>query len=111
MIVGLVIIAAMLATAILIMYHQSFVTLTITEFIGLRCGISLYAGWLNAATILNVAHMNKSLGMRKENGWNEVRATTIIIWIACAVYIACGFCYRNPLFGAVFLHVLNALRA
>jgi hypothetical protein len=101
----------MLATALMIMYHQSFVTLTIAEFIGLRCGISLYAGWLTAATILNLAHMTKSLGIRTENGWNEVRAATIQIWIASVVYIAFGYCFRNPLYGAVFLHVLNALRA
>jgi len=105
------IIIAMLATALLIMYHQSFVSLTVIEFIGLRCGFSLYAGWLLAASILGVGHMTKSLGMRKENGWNEVRQTTIVIWIACGVYMACGFWFRNPLFGAVYMHVLNALRA
>jgi len=54
--------------------------------------------------------MNKAFGLFKEGVWNEVRTTTVIIWIVCAGYIACGFCFRNPLFGAVFLHVLNALR-
>jgi len=73
MIGGLIIIVAMLITAMMMLWQQSFVTLTVPEFIGLRCGISVYSGWLTAATILNTCHMTKSLGVRKENGWNEVR--------------------------------------
>jgi len=54
--------------------------------------------------------MTKAFGLRKENGWNEVRQTTVIIWTACAIYIACSYCFMNPLYGAVLLHALNALR-
>jgi len=71
--VAFIIIIAMLATAMMTMYYQSFVTMTITEFIGLRMGISIYTGWLLAATLLGFAHMTKSMGLRTENGWNEVR--------------------------------------
>lgn len=54
--------------------------------------------------------MLKSFGAYGENGINEVKTTIAIIWLAACLYVAEGFLFRNPLFGFVYLHVLNALR-
>jgi len=45
-VVANLIIGGLLTTCIMVMYQQSFVTLTVIEFISLRCGVSLYAGWV-----------------------------------------------------------------
>jgi len=64
-------------------------------------------GWVTAALILNVAFTLKSWGWK---GDFEVTVSVIILWIALVIYIVYSFLERNPLFGAVFLWVLTAIK-
>jgi hypothetical protein len=41
--------------------------LSVTEIIGFRCAFSIYAGWLTAATILNISIVLKDLGKSDSN--------------------------------------------
>lgn len=107
---GTVIIVALDVTCIMIMYYSLFVTMPAIELIGLRCGFSIYAGWVNSATILNFAHMFKSFELGLFTPDYEVRTTTVITWMAFCMYVTAGIIFRNPLFCLVFIHVLNALR-
>jgi len=84
---------------------------TITEFIGLRCGFSIYAGWLTAATILNFSIILKDIGLSDSNNIypSEEEWTKIMMMVALVVYVLVSVSERNPLFGAVYLWVLVAL--
>jgi len=53
-VVGNFVIVGLLVTCDMVLYQQSYVSLTVIEFISLRCGVSLYAGWVTAATILGI---------------------------------------------------------
>ena len=84
---------------------------SMTEFIGLRCGFSIYGGWLTAATILNISIVFKDLGLSDENGISpsEDIYTVIMLWVALAVYITVSYMERNPLYGAIYLWVLYGI--
>jgi len=76
------------------------------ENIFLRGGMSIYAGWLSSATILNVVFFLKSIGLNtNENLW-----TKIVLSIAFLIYNSYSFTERNPLFGAVFIWALIAIK-
>ena len=64
-------------------------------------------GWGTAALILNIAFMLKSWGVV---GDFEVTVSVIILWVALVIYVIYSFLERNPLFGAVYIWVLFAIR-
>jgi len=64
-------------------------------------------GWVTVATILNVAFVLKSWGVK---GDYEVSVSVIMLWVALAVYIIFTLYERNPLFGLVYIWVLFAIR-
>lgn len=83
----------MLASAIIILKWSLECRLSIWEIIGLRCGFSIYCGWLTAATILGFAIAAKrsgmddaSMGAGAEDNW-----AVAILYIGWAVYIASGW--------------------
>ena len=83
----------------------------IVEFIALRIGFSLYTGWVTAATILNVSFFLNSVGMKNPNaGFDETTWVVIIFYIALVIYILASFVERNPLYGAVYIWVLFAIK-
>ena len=50
-------------------------------------GFSLYAGWVTAASILNVSYCVKGLGLREDNinigmEISESKITCVILWVA-----------------------------
>lgn len=61
--VGLIGLVVILATARYIMHLSTTATVDVWEWIGLRAGFSIYAGWVTAATILNATYLFKSLGL------------------------------------------------
>lgn len=79
--------------------------------IGLRGGMSIYAGWLTAATILGAANMFKHIGMSEENGWNEEDWTIALLWIALFLFAAFTYLIKDPVYGAVLLWASVAIRA
>jgi len=81
------------------------------EIIGLRCGFSIYCGWLTAATILGFANAGKASGLSDaafgvgfEEGWGIA-----LLWIGWGVYVASSWWQRNPLFAAVMFWPYTAI--
>ena len=75
---ALIDIILMLVSNIWIMINTNTAKLNLVETISLREGFSIYAGWVTAALILNVATLLKSLGMADPNipwGFNEENLT------------------------------------
>jgi hypothetical protein len=81
-----VIILVMLATALLMAKYAVNAKLNWPEWIGFRLGMSIYAGWLSAATILNFSISLKVSGAA--DGWNEAGWSVAILWVAVVIY--CG---------------------
>ena len=79
----------------------------LVEKVFLRDTFSIYAGWLTTATILNIAFMLKSWGLK---GDFEVTLSVCILAIAEVIYCIISYHERNPLFGAVFIWVLFAIK-
>ena len=81
------------------------------EFISLRMGFTIYTGWVTAATILNTTFFLKSVGMKGASaGFDETTWVCIVFYVALVVYILASFMERNPLYGAVYIWVLFAIR-
>ena len=58
-------IVLLLGQNIYMMMKTSETSVNLTEFISLRVMMTIYAGWIGAATILNATYMLKSLGFSK----------------------------------------------
>lgn len=81
------------------------------ELISLRIMFSIYSGWLTTATILNTVIALKGWGLNDEDmDINESMFTVAILITAECVYILASFQYKNPLYAAVFIWVLFAVR-
>ena len=80
-----------------------------TEFISIRIGFSIYAAWVSSATILNASYILASLGMR-EPRYDEEKWTVIILWVGFLIYNVASVIERNPLFGAVYIWTILAIR-
>jgi len=109
--VALVDAIAMLATNVYVMGLATSTTNTIWEWIGLRGGFSVYAGWVTAATILNVTYLLKSLGLQNGNlaGLSEEQVTVGVVWVAFMIYNLVAWTERNPLYGSIFIWVILAI--
>ena len=66
-----IIIASFLALALIMTYKSGSNKLNCIEIFSFRVGISIYTGWLSAATILGASIMFSALGMTAENGYDE----------------------------------------
>jgi len=105
------IIASMTATQTFIMLKSTRAKCNIAEIIALRCGFTVYTGWVTAATIVNASNFLKLLGMKNPNaGFDESTWTVIMLYVALIVYVLASFMERNPLFGAVYIWVVFAIR-
>ena len=60
---ALVVISSMTATQAYIMRQTVRTKVNAFEFVVLRCGFTIYTGWVAAATIIGVTIFLKSLGM------------------------------------------------
>lgn len=79
--------------------------------VGLRGGMSIYSGWLTAATILGASNLLKNIGMSEENGWDEELGTVIMSWIAFGVFAAATSINQDPVYGAVLVWAATGIRA
>ena len=82
------------------------------EVVALRGGLSIYGGWVTAATLLNTAVMLKSFGIDDSTlpaNFNEEMITVITMWVAFVFYELFSYASRDPFFGAVYLWVLIAI--
>jgi hypothetical protein len=105
-------IISMLASQFYIMRKCCEVKVNIIEFVAIRIGFTLYTGWVTAATILGVTFFLLSLGMKNPNaGFDESTWSVIILWVALVIYVAASVYERNPLYAAVFIWVVFAIKA
>jgi hypothetical protein len=103
---------AMLVSQFYIMRKSCEVKVNIVEFVAIRIGFTLYTGWVTAATILGVTYFLLSLGMKNPNaGFDESTWSVIILWVALMIYVAASIYERNPLYAAVYIWVVFAIKA
>jgi len=94
-------ISAFLATALYMLWISHRNNVNAAEFVTIRVMLSLLAGWVTAATILNISIVLKDAGMTGEKTWGW-----IILIVAFVIYSAFVLIERNFLYGAVFVWVL-----
>lgn len=85
--------------------------LNIVEIISFRVGISIYGGWVTAATIVSAATMFKSLGWSSSDGYDEVSPSIAAAYIALVFYSVITIINRDPVFGALWLWAGSAVRS
>lgn len=86
------------------------------EVFAVRLPLSMYAGWITAAMILNCSYMAKSIGFTDPGanpsqaypdwgdiGMSEEYWSIIIVWVALLIYTAAAWSERNPMLGGVYL--------
>lgn len=86
-----------------------------------RMPLTVYAGWLTSATILNTTIMLKTWGINDNpdgRGWtfmdfmmfiDEEAWGIIVLWAAFMIYQFVSWEERNPLYGTVFTWALSAI--
>jgi len=104
-VLGLIDITGMVITQIYMMQKSTRAKINTIEFISIRCGITIYTGWVTAATILGVTYVLQCFGMDT----NESTWAVNILYIALFIYVLASFMERNPLYGAVYIWVLIAI--
>jgi hypothetical protein len=101
------IVCMMNCTALAMLNLSMMYELNTWEFIFLRCGLTFYAGWLMAATILNIAYFCKANGFqRDQETWAIRYLVAAFIW-----YNTVSYWYLNPLYGAVLCWVIFGVRS
>ena len=83
----------MLFSALLILKWSLEERLSLWEIIGLRCGFTVYCGWLTAATILGFSiavkrsgYDDTTAGLHTEEYW-----AVAILWVGFAIYVASSY--------------------
>jgi len=73
-----------LYTCIMIMLASTKENVNVFEFICLRTSMSVYAGWVTIATVLNVSFIFKAYGWSDNNNmrWDEETWGIIILYVA-----------------------------
>ena len=101
----------MLATALYMLQLSLQNRLSVVSMIGLRCGMSFYAGWLTVAVILNVAFLLKSFGVSEADmGIDESMFAVVILSVGCCIYMLGSYFMRNPLYAAIYIWALFGIR-
>ena len=86
--------------------------LNIVEIVSLRIGMTIYTGWVTAATIVSTTILLKALGMKDpSHAFTETGMAVFIIYVALFIYILVSAYERNPLYGCVYIWVLNDIRS
>ena len=81
-------ILVMLSTALYMLVKVSRSHLNKIECVTLYFGISIYAGWVSVATILNLSYIAKDMGLSYENGHDETKWACFILWVAFVIFTA-----------------------
>jgi len=106
-----IIICALLTTALVMERRACNATLNVIEIICLRSAMSIYAGWLTAATIVSGAIMLKHLGMNNAFGVSEAAWSVATLWLALVLYSVNTYLNMDPLFGGVLVWASCAIRS
>lgn len=109
-VLSLVDVIFMLYSCCYMMMKSTRAKVSTCEWIVMRCGFTIYAAWVSAATILNVAYMLKAFDFADPDiPVDEETMTVIILWVALVIYNVATYLERNPLFGGVFIWVILAI--
>ena len=103
-------IVIMLASALFAMVMSLRMQVNGWEWSFIRGGFSLYSGWLTAATILNITAMLTFFGFTGFDWYSEEAITITILYVAGLIYNLASYIELNPLYGAVFVWVVVAIR-
>ena len=107
-------IVLMLISALIPMMAFSRTRLNTFEALVCYPAFSLLAGWLTSATILGFVFCLASMGMTKDNGYDDKLLNTyaiIMYWVAELVFVVASFRERNIVYGSVWIWTaFNILR-
>ena len=80
------------------------------EWTFLRGGMSIYAGWMTAATIVSIPGALKFFGFSGFSWYSEEQITITVLYVALVIFSLASWLELNPLYGAIFLWVTIAIR-
>jgi len=100
-------ISLMVATGVYMIWKSLRVSVNTIEFVAIRVGFSIYTAWVTAATIIGATIVCKTNGLDT----NEQTWAIVMLWVALIVYLFYSFMERNPVYGAVYIWVLFAIKA
>ena len=104
-------IVVMTASAVYMMMQSTRAEVNGWEWTFIRGGLSIYTGWLTAATILNFTAMLVDTFSFKEFSWfSEEQITITVLYVAFIIYNSASYFELNPLYGSVFIWVMGAIR-
>ena len=104
-------IGLMLATAVYMMMVSTRQVVNWWEAVFIRGGMTIYSGWLTTATILNIVIALKFLGVKDPDiPITEEITSIILLYVAAIIYNLASYIELNPLYGAVFIWVVYAIR-
>lgn len=107
--IKLLLILAMLATGLYIQVVSNRASVNWFEFITIRLGVSIYSGWLLAATYLQADGLISYYGMGPLWGFSYETIGVIFAWIALSIYTVISYVDRNPIFGFAFTWAMTAI--
>ncbi len=84
------------------MIAASSARVNLAEFILLRIGYSIYAGWLNHSAIEILCFAAKYLIFGFGYQY-EALAADIMLYVAMIIFMVSTYYLRNPLYGAIFI--------
>ena len=87
-VIALLVIVVVISSAVYMMRKVTRARVNAWEFVSLRLGLSIYSGWLTAATILNVTYMLKCFGVKDPElgSFDEETWTILILYVAFIIY-------------------------
>jgi len=100
----------MLASALYVMWVSTRTEVNGWEWTFIRAGFTIYSGWVTTATILNFTATLLHFGFSELSWLSEEYISIGIIYIAAVIYNVASYIELNPLFGAVFIWVIVAVR-
>ena len=106
-----IIMIALLTTCLYMETRVCNTELNVFEVIVLRSAMSIYAGWVGAATIISGTIMLKNLGMFASDRVDEPIFGVVMLWIALVLYCVNTYFNMDPLYGAVLIWACCAIRS
>eukprot|EP00035_Acanthoeca_spectabilis_P027159 m.465573 g.465573 ORF g.465573 m.465573 type:complete len:284 (-) comp24327_c0_seq1:109-960(-) len=81
---------------------------TVVEFVAVDCAFSVYAGWITAASIVNVSIALKASGFNG-GGWPQENWSALICVVAACIYLVHMYKTNDGVYGLVFCWAATAI--
>jgi translocator protein len=102
-------ILVMIGSALYMEFMSNRAEVNWAEWIFIRGGLSIYCGWLTAATILNITALLKFYEFEGFDWYSEEAITITILYVAWLIYTLATYIELKPLYGGVFIWVCLAI--